>query len=172
MSLLRKFLVTVSLMTLVAFFLSGCGEEKAEAPAKTSTKASTSKTSTSAASKDRPESLIDQVIVPTEQSPQDFKKSLENRRPVVVTFYLSGPSDDSQVRSYINKLESRFKGQADFYTFLYTDGQKYGDLNIVLRVNTTPTVVIINKQAKVQRAWTGYADEESIEQGIVEATSQ
>jgi len=34
---------------------------------------------------------------------------------VVVTFYLSGPTDDSQVRSSINKLESRFKGQADFY---------------------------------------------------------
>lgn len=172
MSIVRKLLVTAFLPALVVFLLSGCGEEKAAAPAKTSTKASTSKSSTAAAGKDRPESLIDQIVVPTEQSPQDFKKSLENRRAVVVTFYLSGPSDDSQVRSSINKLESRFKGQADFYTFLYTDGQKYGDLNIVLRVNTTPTVVIINKQAKVQRAWTGYADEESIEQGIVEATSQ
>jgi hypothetical protein len=36
-------------------------------------------------------------------------------------------------------------------------------------VNSTPTVVTINKQAKVQRAWTGYVDADSLEQGIVEA---
>lgn len=165
---LRKLLVTVLGLALVAFLLAGCGEEQPP-PAKTSTKAKTTKTG-AAASQDRPEALVDQVIVPTEQSPGDFRRSLENRRAVVVTFYMTGPADDSKVRSAIMSLEGRYKGQADFYNYLYTDGAKYGDLNTLLKVNATPAVVIINRQAKVQRAWTGYADEDSLEQGIVEAT--
>lgn len=168
MSVIHKFLVTALTLALVTFLFAGCGGEESATATKAAAKAKTAKTA-AAAGKDTPESLLDQVIVPTEQSPGDFRKSLENRRPVVVTFYMSSPADDTKVRSAVNTLESRYKGQADFYTYLYTDGSKYGDLTILLRVNTTPTVVIINKQAKVQRAWSGYADEDSIEQGIVEA---
>ncbi len=149
--------------------MAGCGEDTTTPAAQTVT----SKTSRAAGtSTGKAEDLIGQVVTPTDLSPKDFKSSIESRRPVVVTFYMSGPYDDSQVRSSVSSLESKYRGQADFYNYLYTDSQKYGDLTVLLKVSTTPTVVVINKQSQVQRAWSGYADAKSIEQGIVEATKQ
>ena len=167
--LLRAF-AAMLLPAIAVFLLVGCGGGSSNEPTP-ATHASTSASATrnGGASNALPESLIGQVVVPTDLSPQQFKESVSNRRPVVVDFYMTGPSDDSQVRSAITSLESRYKGQVDFYDYLYTDGQSYGDLTSLLKVNTTPAVIIINRQAKVQIAWTGYVDSKSIEQGIVEA---
>lgn len=163
--LLRVF-ATVLITALVVFLLSGCGgEEETKTSAK---KAKATKTSATAGL-DAPESLVGQVIVPTEQSPEDFRQALEDRRPVVVFFYMPEPADDSRVRTSIMTLQSRFRGQVEFLDYLYSDAEDYGDLVQLLKVNSTPTVVVINYQAQVQRAWTGFVDEDSIEQGIVEA---
>ena len=170
MTRLLKLTAIALVIALAGFLFVGCGEE--EPPAKTTTKASTSKTTKPAAggSTVKVEDLIGQVVTPTDQSPKDFSDSIKKRRPVVVTFYMYGPYDDSQVRSSISSLESRYRGQADFYTYLYNEGQRYMNLPALLDVNTTPSVIIINKQSIVQEAWTGFADTLSIEQGIVEAT--
>lgn len=173
MTRLLNVTATALIIALAAFLFAGCGEE---APTtKASTKTSTSKSKGGAAggsSTTKVENLIGQVITPTDQSPKDFSDSVKKRRPVVVLFYMTGPSayDDSQVRSTISTLESRYRGQVDFYTYLYSDGARYMDLAMLLNVNTTPSLIIINKQATVQRAWTGYADNLSIEQGVLEAT--
>ena len=167
MTRILKATAIVLILAFAGFILTGCGDS--EAPATTPTK--TSKTSKPASgSTGKPEDLIGQVITPGELSPKDFKSSIESRRPIVVTFYISGPSDDNQVRSSVMSLQNKFRGQVDFYDYLYTDGQKFGDLSIILKVSTTPTVVIINKEAKGQRAWSGFVDSKSIEQGICEAT--
>lgn len=169
MTKILKLTATVLILALVAFIFTGCGDSGA--PATTPTKTSkTSKPASGSASTGKPEDLIGQVITPGELSPKDFKSSIESRRPIVVTFYISGPYDDNQVRSSVMSLQSKFRGQVDFYDYLYTDGEKFGDLSIILKVSTTPTVVIINKQAQVQRAWSGFVDSKSIEQGICEAT--
>jgi thioredoxin-like negative regulator of GroEL len=115
------------------------------------------------------EDLIGQAIVPTKNSPEDFTEAIEDNRTIVVTFYMPSPTDDNLVRSSIMTLQGRYRGQVEFFSYLYTDGQSYKDLVQLLQVNTTPTVVVINRDGVVQRAWTGYADEESLEQGIVEA---
>jgi len=168
MSKLRNLSATALLLALVVFLLAGCGGSE---PAPTSTKKTTTKAAAAAggASTNKAENLIGSVIAPTDLTPNDFKRSLESRRPIVVTFYMTGPYDDYQVRSFVTTLENKYRGSVDFYNYLYTDGQRYGDLGALLMVNSTPTVVTINKQAKVQRAWTGYVDSLSLEQGIVEA---
>lgn len=167
-----KLIATALVLAVVVFLMAGCGGGDDEAE--------TTKAKDAAAKKEevkdvavsmvsRPEMLIDQVIVPTENTPEDFTESIENRRPVAVTFYQMGPNDDARVRTAMTNLESRYKGQMDFYTYLYSDGERYKDLANLLLVNTTPTVVIINDESRVQRAWTGFADADSLEQGIVEA---
>lgn len=164
---LLRIIATAHALALVVFLFAGCGgsETPTATPARTSKPAKASGgTSTSKA-----EDMVGQVVVPGELTPKDFKESIESRRPIVVTFYISGPSDDNQVRSSILSLESKFRGQVDFYDYLYTDAQRYGDLTLILHVTTTPTVIIINQQAQVQRAWSGYVDIKSIEQGINEA---
>ncbi|MFA6002000.1 MAG: hypothetical protein WC828_07820 [Thermoleophilia bacterium] len=173
MTRLLKVTATALIIALAAFLFTSCGEETPTT--KTSTKASTSKSKASAgagggSSTTMVENLIGQIITPTEQSPKDFTDSIKKRRPIVVLFYMTGPYDDTQVRSSVSTLESRYRGQVDFYTYLYSDSGRYMDLPMLLNVNTTPSLVIINKQATVQRAWTGFADNQSIEQGIVEAT--
>lgn len=170
MSKLRNLIAAALLIALTVFLLAGCGGEETTPTkaGKTSTKAGASAPA-GGGSTIKAEDQIGQVISTTDQTPNDFKRSLESRRPIVVTFYMTGPYDDYQVRSFITTLETKYKGQADFYDYLYTDGQRFGDLADLLMVNSTPTVIAINKQAKVQRAWTGYVDAESLEQGIVEA---
>lgn len=162
---LLRIVTTVQALALVVFLFAGCGGS--DTPATTPVR--TSKTTKAASSSVMAEDMIGQVVVPGELTPKDFKDSIESRRPIVVTFYISGPPDDNQVRSSVLSLESRFRGQVDFYDYLYTDAQRYGDLTLILHVTTTPTVVIINQQAQVQRAWLGYVDIKSIEQGINEA---
>lgn len=158
-------------IALGVFLMAGCGGEEEQPSTQIATATSTTRTAAKApaGSTNKAENLTGQTVVPTDLTPQDVKKSLQSRRAVVVNFYMTSPYDDSQVRSYITSLQSKYQGQVDFYTFLYTDGQRFGDLMDVLMVNATPTVVVINRQGKVQRAWTGYVDAKSIEQGIVES---
>jgi hypothetical protein len=163
---LLRIVTTVQALALVVFLFAGCGGSEPVA----TTPVRTTKASPATASSVMAEDMIGQVVVPGELTPKDFKDSIESRRPIVVTFYISGPADDNQVRSSVLSLESKFRGQVDFYDYLYTDAQRYGDLTLILHVTTTPTVVIINQQAQVQRAWSGYVDIKSIEQGINEAT--
>lgn len=164
---LLRTLTTAMVLALVVFLFAGCGGS--DAP---TTQARTTKTSKSGGnvSSSMAEDMIGQVVVPGELTPKNFTDSIEARRPIVVTFYISGPADDNQVRSSILTLESKYRGQVDFYDYLYTDAQRFGDLTLILHVTTTPTVVVINQQSQVQRAWSGYVDIKSIEQAINEAT--
>ena len=167
---LLKFVATVLGLALVAFLFAGCGDSGT--PATTAAKISKTTKTSGAAGAAKPEDLVGQVVSPTDQSPKEFKTALESRRPVVITFYMSGANDDSQVQTAMSSLQSKYRGKVDFFDYLYTDSQKYGDLTTLLKVSTTPSVIIINQQSQVQRAWSGYVDPKSLEQGIVEATRQ
>ena len=115
--------------------------------------------------------MINQLVVASDLTPADFKKALESRKPIVVTFYMTGPSDDSQVHSSVLGLKNHYSNQVTFFDYLYTDAAKYGDLPFLLKVSTSPSVVVINGQSQVQIAWSGWVDAKSIEQGIVEAVN-
>lgn len=164
-----KLIAAVLVMVLTVFLFVGCGgsdDENNAPPKKSST---SSKTTSSLPPVDLPENLIGQLVKPTSNSPSDFSTAIADHQPIVVTFYMPAPDDDSKVRSSIMNLQGQYNGQVEFFSYLYSDSQSYQDLSALLMVNATPTVVVINRQGVVQRAWTGYVDEKSIEQGIVEA---
>lgn len=167
----HKLLAAVLMIALAVFLFAGCGGggEDTAPPPKAEKKSSNKQVVLEPS--DMPENLVGQAIVPTKDSPEDFVRAIDEKRPIVVTFYMPAPTDDSDVRSSVMSLEGRYRGQVDFFNYLYSDAQGYKDLVTLLNVNSTPTVVIINRQGAVQRAWTGYVDEPSIEQGIVEALS-
>ncbi len=174
MTKLLKITASALGLALMAFLFSACGGGT-QAPAKTNTPGTVSTTARASggavagsSASAEPEQLAGQLVIPTAQSPQDFRSSLSNRRPVVVLFYMIGSADDDQVRQSVNTLESRYRGQVDFYDYFFSDGNKYGDLMSLLKVNSTPAVIMINKQAKVQRAWTGFVDDKSLQQGVSE----
>ncbi len=155
----------------VAFLISGCGGAAAGASNPPTAASHAAGASAKASPTDKPENLIGQAVSPTNQSPSDFQNSVKERRPVVVTFYMTGAADDNYVRTAITDLESQYTGQVDFEDYLFSDASSFGDLTSLLKVNTTPSVIMINKQAKVQRAWTGYVDKKSLQQGITEIIS-
>ncbi len=169
MTRILKLTATVMIVTLAVFLMAGCGGEETPPPVK---KASTAKGSSvkSGDSGDvsQPEMMVGQVLVTNDNLPDDINTSLEERRPIAITFYMLGPDDDGSVRTAMTRLESKYKGQMDFYTYLYSDGERYKGLASQLLVNTTPTVVMINAESRIQVGWTGYADESSLEQGIVD----
>ncbi|MHB0914302.1 MAG: hypothetical protein ACYC5A_00020 [Thermoleophilia bacterium] len=165
----HKLLAAVLIMALAVFLFAGCGgDEEETAPPPKAEKKSSNKEVTLEAS-EMPESLVGQAVVPTKDSPEDFVQAIDDKQPIVVTFYMPAPFDDSEVRSSVMTLEGRYRGQVEFFSYLYSDAQSYKDLVTLLSVDSTPTVVIINRQGTIQRAWTGFVDEPSIEQGIVEA---
>lgn len=167
-----KSIAAVLVMALAAFLFAGCGggdEDTAPPPKQAKTNTSASAAATKSEPAEMPEDLVGQTVSPTKDSPENFNKAIEDQRPILVMFYLPAPYDDSQVRSSVMTLQGRYRGQMEFFTYLYSDAQTYQDLATVLRVNSTTAVIIINRQGVVQRAWTGYVDEESIEQGIQEA---
>ncbi|RJQ41828.1 MAG: thioredoxin [Gaiellales bacterium] len=166
-----KLIAAALVMALAVFLFAGCGggDEEDNAPPPKKAKTNNSAATASAVPSDMPESLIGQAVAPTKDSPGDFTQAIEDKRPVVVTFYMPAPYDDSQVRSSVMTLQGKYRGQVEFLSYLYSDAQSYKDLATLLKVNTTPTVVVINRLGVVQRAWTGYADEKTIEQGIQEA---
>ena len=166
---LSRIAATALMLALVAFLLSACGGDETAAPSGQTVTKSAAKPASSANGKS--EDLIGQVVTPGNLTPDKFRASLASRRPIVVLFYMNGPSDDTQVRSSVQSLESKYRSQVDFYDYVYSDGQTFGDLAMILKVSTTPAVITINKQSQVQRAWSGYVDAKSIEQGIVEAIS-
>ncbi len=176
MTKLLKITASVLLLALTAFLFVACGGSQPAAPPTTTPRtvsatpgtASTTARAAGSSASAEPEQMIGQLVIPTDQSPQDFRASLSSRRPVVVLFYMIGSADDDQVRQSLNTLESRYRGQVDFYDYFFSDGNKYGDLMTLLKVNATPSVIMINKQARVQRAWTGYVDDKSLQQGISE----
>src|SRR3990170_1937647 len=156
MTRLLRIVTTAQAIALVVFLFAGCGGS--DTPATTAARTSKTTKAAGGTSTTKAEDLIGQVVVPGELTPKDLKDSIASRRPIVVTFYISGPADDNQVRSSVLSLESKFRGQVAFYDYLYTDAQRYGDLTLILHVTTTPTVIIINEQAQVIRAWSGYVD--------------
>jgi hypothetical protein len=173
MTRILKPAAALMVIMLAVFFIASCGgSDKSEAPVK---KASTSKESSSKSSSGgggggdeaKPEQMEGQVIVSNQNLPDDFNESLESRRPIAVTFYMLGPDDDARVRTAMTRMESKYKGQMDFYTYLYSDGERYKGLASLLLVNTTPTVIMINEESRVTVGWTGYADEQSLEQMVV-----
>ncbi len=166
MSRFLRISATMLLLAVVAVVFSACGgsdQQSAAAPGSLATS-----TSKAAISTNKPESLIGNMISPTNQSPKDFSSSLASNRPVVVLFYMTGTTDDNQVRASILSLQNRYKGDVDFYVYLYTDAEGYGDLATLLKVDSPPSVIMINKQRQVQRAWSGFVDEKSLEQGVSE----
>ena len=166
MSRFLRISATMLLLAVVAVVFSACGgsDQQSAAPAAPSA----TSTSKAAISANKPESLIGTVISPTDESPKDFRSSLASNRPVVVLFYMTGTTDDNQVRSSIQSLQNRYKGNVDFYVYLYTDAEGYGDLASLLKVDSPPSVIMINKHRQVQRAWSGFVDEKSLEQGVSE----
>ncbi|OFW57166.1 MAG: hypothetical protein A2133_09055 [Actinobacteria bacterium RBG_16_64_13] len=97
--------------------------------------------------------------------PEDFVQAYSSR-PIVVLFYIPGNADDTSVVDTVNRLKSSF----DRYAFLlydYKDPNAYGTLSQLLKVSYPPYIVLIDGAGYPQRVFTGYVDEGTLNQSLV-----
>ena len=97
--------------------------------------------------------------------PQQFVQALANR-PIVVLFYISGNADDTSVLDTVNRLSSSFSSYV-FLTYDYKNPDSYGTLTSLLDIPYTPYVALIDGAGAVQKVFSGYVDEGSLNQALV-----
>jgi hypothetical protein len=105
----------------------------------------------------------------TANTPADVKSALEQHKPVVLLFYAPGGSDDSKVLQALTALTPRFP-TAFISQYDYKAPDTYGDLGQVLQVGYLPTTVLIDASATVTQVFSGYVDEGTLNQSLVNLT--
>jgi hypothetical protein len=109
------------------------------------------------------------ILTVTENTPADVKSALEQKKPLVLMFYSPGGSDDTRVLQSLTKLTPRFP-TAFISQYDYKAPDTYGDLGQVLQVGNLPSVVLIDASANVTQVFSGFVDEGTLNQSMVNLT--
>lgn|GEM_PF-873257 len=110
--------------------------------------------------------LIGKPLVTTSETPAEITEAMAQHRPIVILFYVPGGSDDSAVLDEIKALQSTYT-DVTFALYEYDDPASYGDLGILLKVQYLPQTVFIDTQGTIYDIRTGYIDEGTLNQQVV-----
>jgi hypothetical protein len=109
--------------------------------------------------------LIGTAIAPTVDTPSAFVDVYQTQ-PVVVLFYVSGGADDVRVLENLQQLQPSF-GAYTFFSYEYSDSEKYGDLSTLLAVDYPPMMFLFDRTGIIRQVWSGYVDQGSLNQSLV-----
>ena len=87
-------------------------------------------------------------------------------RPIVVLFYVPGSADDASVLDSLNRLRTSFD-RYEFLTYDYKDPVAYGGLAQLLGVKSVPCLKLVNGAGVLRETFTGYVDEGTLNQALV-----
>lgn len=110
--------------------------------------------------------LVGTALAPSEDTPEDVRTGLEQHQPMVIAFYATGGTDDAVVLDTLDALALRFS-DVDFYVYDYKKPAAYGDLSALLDVDYPPQVAFIDARGTVRAVTSGYADEGTLNQNVV-----
>ena len=110
--------------------------------------------------------LIGTPLVTTTETPAEITDAIAQHRPIVILFYVPGGSDDTAVLDEIKTLQTTYT-DVTFALYEYSDPASYGDLGILLRVKYLPQTVFIDTQGTIYDIRTGYVDEGTLNQQVV-----
>ena len=117
------------------------------------------------------EPLVDDYIPTTNDTPSDFVAALGKGAPIVLLFYVTGGTDDAVVMESLDRLEPSFS-RFEFFRYDYSLPDKYGDLSTLLGVTYPPELILIDRSGIIRERWTGYVDEGTLNQGLVNLSRQ
>ncbi len=155
-------LVVLLIVGLAAFFVGGCG---GGADVTTSTTTKSVVTTLPSGGFGGDDARIGATIKPTVDTPQAFI-DVYATQPIVVLFYVSGGRDDELVRQNLETLQPSFGAYA-FFSYDYSDPEAYGDVATLLAVDYAPLIAMIDRQGIIQTVWSGFVDEGSLNQSLV-----
>ena len=113
--------------------------------------------------------LVGTALAVTENTPADVKSALDQKQPLVLMFYAPGGSDDTKVLQSLTALTPKFP-TAFIAQYDYKAPDAYGDLGQLLQIGYLPEVVLIDSSATVTQVFSGYVDEGSLNQSLVNLT--
>lgn len=167
MSRRNRQLVGIIVIALAfAAFAWGCGSSDNSSDTTTTSGSSTPDVTTAHRSTKTTDSLIDAKIATTSDTPKDYKDAVEQKRPIVMLFYVPGQADDSKVLASLQALAPSFAN----YTFLlynYKNPTSYGNLSTLLGITYPPEIVLVRADGTVKKVLNGYQDQGSLNQQLV-----
>ena len=110
--------------------------------------------------------LIGQPLTPTQNTPAEIADAISQHRPLVILFYVPGGADDGVVLDEIKALETKYR-DVTFALYDFKDPKSYGDLGILLNTDYPPQSVFIDTRGFVYDVRTGYVDEGTLNQQVV-----
>jgi hypothetical protein len=110
--------------------------------------------------------LVGTHIEATDSTPREYVDAIQQGKPIVVLFYVTGSADDAKVQEAVNTLQGSFGGYV-FLLYDYKTPDVYGDLSTLLKVNYPPQLVLIDGSGTVRTVFNGYVDEGTINQALV-----
>jgi len=99
--------------------------------------------------------------------PRPVKRALDAHKVVVLLFWNPRAVDDRSVRKAVSGVSTR-GGKVAIFTDRLKHLARYTKITAAANVVQTPTLIVVNRQEKAQVA-TGYMDEVSIDQYVVDA---
>jgi hypothetical protein len=162
----------VLIVLVIAALLAGCGgggvdKPAAESPPDTLPAAQpVAHTAPTGPPKAKYEQIVGEQIVPSEETPAPVQEAIAERRPVVIFFYVPGSEDDSLVRESLDKLEPKYEDITVVrYDFKAPD--EFGDLGRLLKIDYPPQLVFVDPSGVVRSVLSGYVDEGTLNQHMV-----
>ncbi|GAB4243879.1 MAG: hypothetical protein Kow00122_00010 [Thermoleophilia bacterium] len=157
--------VPVVLTGLLAVAAAGCGGG-GEPTSTVSTAPAVAPPSSEQGPADPFAAAIDTPLRPTEETPAEVKEAIEQHRALVVAFYVTGGTDDGQVLDALKSLRTKYP-DVTFALYDYKAPSTYGDLSRLLPVDYPPEVIFIDTSGVIRKVTSGYVDEGTLNQLVV-----
>ncbi len=159
--------LSAALLVILVFAAVGCGGGDEEAVTETTAPVVVAETVPAVPPPPKAfANLVGTSLTPSEETPEEVRTGLEQHQPMVIAFYVTGGTDDAVVLDSLDALALRFS-DVDFYTFDYKKPAAYGDLSALLEVDYPPQVAFIDARGTVRAVTSGYADEGTLNQNVV-----
>ena len=109
------------------------------------------------------------TIRPTKDTPSFVSDALAQNRCVVILAYVSGAADDEEMLANYQALSAKYSSEASFTSVEAQDVSQLGDVLAQLHCSSPPIFAGIRGDGRVLQLYTGWIDEQVMEQVVVDA---
>jgi hypothetical protein len=109
------------------------------------------------------------TITDTPDTPGFVSKRLKEQRGMVVLVYVKGAAADMEMLQNFNAVKEQYAADASFFNFEAHDVTETGNLLDQLKVSDPPVLAIIDGAGKVSELYTGWVDQQVLEQRVADA---
>ncbi|MGO8683739.1 MAG: hypothetical protein ACLQUT_04055 [Thermoleophilia bacterium] len=109
------------------------------------------------------------TVTPTAATPAFIANPLKAHRGVVLLVYCAGAADDDQMLGFFNQVKAKYAAASSFFSFEAHDVNTLGDVLGQLHAYNPPMLAVIDGQGRVEELYTGWIDEQTLDQRISNA---